>query len=70
MNCGTSARGDFESSWIRSSSSGNGDEGDPAGGAAAPGAALVRDSEDVHRTPLASAPRAWAAFLSTAVRAA
>ncbi|WP_329025869.1 MULTISPECIES: DUF397 domain-containing protein [unclassified Streptomyces] len=70
MNCGTSAPGDFELVWIKSSYSSNGNEGDCVEVAAAPGAVLVRDSKDIRRPHLAHAPRAWAAFVAHAVRAA
>ncbi|WP_406287193.1 DUF397 domain-containing protein [Streptomyces sp. NBC_00209] len=70
MNCGTSAQGDFELFWIKSSYSSNGNEGDCIEVAAAPGAVLVRDSKDVRRPHLAPTPQAWAAFVTYAARTA
>ncbi|OKI95171.1 toxin [Streptomyces sp. CB01249] len=70
MNCGTSAQGDFELFWIKSSYSSNGNEGDCVEVAAVPGTVLVRDSKDIHRPHLAHAPHAWAAFVAHAAHAA
>ncbi|MCX0244194.1 DUF397 domain-containing protein [Streptomyces drozdowiczii] len=64
MNCGTSAPGDFELVWIKSSYSSNGNEGDCVEVAAAPAAVLVRDSKDAQGPLLAFAEHAWADFTS------
>ncbi|MGQ4488907.1 DUF397 domain-containing protein [Streptomyces sp. SAS_281] len=70
MNRGTSAQGDFELAWVKSSYSSNGNEGDCIEVAAAPAVVLVRDSKDIHRPHLAHPPRAWAAFVAYAARPA
>ncbi|MEU5824480.1 DUF397 domain-containing protein [Streptomyces sp. NPDC047803] len=70
MNCGTSAAGDFELAWIKSSYSSNGNESDCVEVAAGRGAVLVRDSKDVRRPHLTHAPRAWAAFVAHAAHTA
>ncbi|NED12265.1 DUF397 domain-containing protein [Streptomyces sp. SID9124] len=64
MNCGTSAPGDFELVWIKSSYSSNGNEGDCIEVAAAPAAVLVRDSKNTQGPVLAFEERAWADFTS------
>ncbi|NED12264.1 DUF397 domain-containing protein [Streptomyces sp. SID9124] len=59
-----------EVAWFKSSYSSNGSESDCVEVAAGQDAVLVRDSKDVRRPHLAHAPRAWAAFVAHAVRAA
>ncbi|MGW6202687.1 DUF397 domain-containing protein [Streptomyces sp. NPDC055089] len=59
----TSAPGDFELAWFKSSYSSNGNEGDCVEVANAPGATHVRDSKNLPGPQLTFGETAWAGFV-------